>query len=264
MESDFSKDKWTGVTAPLVEPDELETWVLQEDERILVLNKPGWLVCHPSKNGPWSSLVGALREARDLDEVHLVARLDRETSGLVVLAKDKGMSRILQMAMSQRLVDKVYHAVLEGHLPVNVGETHTVDVPLVNDRKSLVHVKCKAQKGQGQSAISHFTPLKVGEKHSLVEVRIETGRKHQIRAHAEWLENRVVGDKIYGPDAEWFLKFTETGWTEEMAAALLHPRQALHCRGMVFNLEDSPKLTFEAPYPDDFHQLLEKLGFAWL
>ena len=261
MPADFSKDKWTGVTAPLVEPDELESWVLHEDERILVLNKPGWLVCHPSKNGPWSSLVGALREARGLDEVHLVARLDRETSGLVVLAKDKGMSRTLQMAMSKRLVDKVYHAVLEGQLPIGIGETHTVDTPLVNDRKSLVHVKSKAQKGQqGQSAISHFTPLKVGENHTLVEVKIETGRKHQIRAHAEWMGNRVVGDKIYGPDAAWFLKFTETGWTEEMAEALIHPRQALHCRSMTFNLEEAPQLNYEAPYPDDFKELLVHLA----
>ncbi|MEM9025356.1 MAG: RNA pseudouridine synthase, partial [Verrucomicrobiota bacterium] len=208
-------EKWVGESAPLVEPEELESWILEEDERLLVLNKPGWLVCHPSKNGPWSSLVGALREARNLDQVHLVSRLDRETSGLVILAKDSGMGSVLQGAMAQRKVEKRYHAVLEGILPVIVGEKLTVDVPLVNDRKSLVHVKCKAQKGQqGSRAVSHFVPLEIGREYSLVEVLIETGRKHQIRAHAEWIGNRVVGDKIYGPDALWFLKFTETGWTD--------------------------------------------------
>lgn len=255
-------DKWVGKDAPLVEPQELESWILHEDERILVLNKPGWLVCHPSKNGPWSSLVGALREARNLDQVHLVSRLDRETSGLVILAKDAGMGSKLQTAMAQRKVDKRYHTVLEGKLQVGIGERLTVDVPLVNDRKSLVHVKCKAQKGQqGSKAISHFTPIEFGEMHTLAEVEIETGRKHQIRAHAEWLGNRVVGDKIYGPDALWFIKFTETGWTDEMAEALLHPRQALHCSRMVFHLENSETLEFQAPFTPDFKVLLQRLGF---
>ncbi|MGB0370017.1 MAG: RluA family pseudouridine synthase [Opitutales bacterium] len=255
-------EKWVGETAPLVNPEELETWILHEDERILVLNKPGWLVCHPSKNGPWSSLVGALREARNLDQVHLVARLDRETSGLVILAKDSGMSSILQTAMAKRVVKKHYHAILEGTLPVGIGERHTVDIPLVNDRKSLVHVKCKAQKGQqGSKAISHFTPIEEATGHTLVHVNIETGRKHQIRAHAEWLENRVVGDKIYGPDALWFIKFTETGWTPEMAEALTHPRQALHCSRMTFNLEGQDPLEFSAPFPSDYLGLLSKLGF---
>ena len=83
-----------------ISPEEMRTWVLFEDERLFVLNKPGDIVCHPSKDGPWSSLVGAAREYLGLPTVHLVFRLDRETSGVVVLAKDASpMTRLLVLAL---------------------------------------------------------------------------------------------------------------------------------------------------------------------
>jgi 23S rRNA pseudouridine1911/1915/1917 synthase len=100
--------------ARIIEPPELASWILHEDERLLVVNKPGDVVCHPSKHGPWSSLVGAAREHLGLDRVHLVFRLDRETSGVVVLAKDPRMASRLQTAMQDRRVGKRYLAVLTG------------------------------------------------------------------------------------------------------------------------------------------------------
>src|SRR5215207_10406103 len=100
----------------MIVPEEVPSWIVYEDERLLVVNKPGDLVCHPSKAGPWSSLVGALREYTNLPTVHLVFRLDRETSGVVVLAKDTAMASRLQVAMQQRKVGKSYRAVLTGHL----------------------------------------------------------------------------------------------------------------------------------------------------
>ncbi|MCH2156955.1 MAG: RluA family pseudouridine synthase [Opitutales bacterium] len=255
--------RWFETEAPLVDPEELNTWILHEDDNLLVINKPGWLVCHPSKKGPWSSLAGAVREQWQMDQVHMVARLDRETSGLVIFAKHPKAARRYQMAMSQRRVEKTYFALLAGRMSLELNDRLTVDIPLVRDRKSLVHVKVKAQKGQqGQRATTYFMPRAYGERSTWVEIGLETGRKHQIRAHAEWMGHSVIGDKIYGPDANWFLEFIDSGWTPEMAAALIHPRQALHCARMHFLFEDGEERDFEAPLTEDLVELLKREGIA--
>jgi 23S rRNA pseudouridine1911/1915/1917 synthase len=210
----------------MIAPDEVPRWIVYEDARLLVVNKPGDVVCHPSKAGPWSSLVGALREYSGLPTVHLVFRLDRETSGIVVLAKDAKMASRLQTAMMERKVGKVYLGVLTGELAAPV----TVDQPLGDDITSPVFVKSAVvAAGEGQPSVTHFTPLKTGGGFTLARIVTDTGRKHQIRAHAQWLGHSLVGDKIYGPDARLYLDFIDHGWTPQLAERLLLPRQALHC-----------------------------------
>lgn len=212
--------------ARLIAPEELRSWIVYEDTRLIVIAKPGDVVCHPSKAGPWSSLVGAVRELTRLETVHLIFRLDRETSGLVVLAKDPKMARRLQMAMQERKVGKRYQAILTGAL----REAVTVDQPLGDDVASPVFVK-SAVRADGRRSVTHFAPEAVSRDgaFTLVNVVTETGRKHQIRAHAQWLGHSIVGDKIYGPDDRLYLDFIDSGWTERLAEKLLLPRQALHC-----------------------------------
>ena len=231
----------------MIAPDELPTWIIHEDERLLVLSKPGDVVCHPSKAGPWSSLVGAVREYTQLPTVHLVFRLDRETSGVIVLAKDSRMASRLQKAMQAHRVGKRYQAVVCGEL----RDAVTVNQPLGPDVRSPVFIKSAVGTGPGsQSAVTRFKPIATANGFTLVEVVLETGRKHQIRAHAQWLGYPVVGDKIYGPSDRCYLDFIDHGWTPALAEKLLLPRQALHCAEINLNSAGRP-MVFRAPLPDD-------------
>ena len=238
----------------MIAPDELPSWIIYEDEKLLVVNKPGDVVCHPSKAGPWSSLVGAAREYTALPTMHLVFRLDRETSGVVVLAKDPATASRLQVAMQRRRVGKIYLAVLTGQL----SGPATVDQPLGDDLSSPVYFK-SAVCAEGQAAVTHFTPLAAAGGFTLARVVTESGRKHQIRAHAQWLGHSLVGDKIYGPDARLFLEFIDHGWTEALAARLLLSRQALHCASIDLHPANWPQ-TFTAPPPEDFAEFCRSHG----
>lgn len=238
----------------MIDSSELPGWVVHEDDRLLVVNKPGDVVCHPSKAGPWSSLVGAAREYTGLPTMHLVFRLDRETSGIVVLAKDARMASRLQSAMQERRVNKRYLVILTGELSSPV----TVDQPLGDDQASPVFVKSTVRP-DGKQAITRFEPLSAAQGFTLARVHLETGRKHQIRAHAQWLGLTVVGDKIYGPDARLYLDFIDRGWNEDLAARLLLPRQALHCAEIDLGPAGITP-AFSAPLPADLRTFCETRG----
>jgi 23S rRNA pseudouridine1911/1915/1917 synthase len=262
--------------ARLIAPEEFRSWVIHEDERLLVVDKPGDVVCHPSKHGPRSSLVGAAREHAGLDTIHLVFRLDRETSGIVVLAKDPRTAARLQTAMQNRRVGKGYLALLTGRLPGPVR----VDQPLGDDTASPVFIKT-AVVSDGRPAVTHFAPMSVGARRTgraagtgtepgspgaapmaeftLARVITETGRKHQIRAHAQWLGHPLVGDKIYGPDARCYLDFIDRGWTPELAGRLLLPRQALHCARIDLRAAGFPAV-FSAPLAGDLRDFCAAHG----
>ncbi|MBC2607672.1 RluA family pseudouridine synthase [Pelagicoccus albus] len=241
----------------LVTPEELEDWILQNDDHVLLVNKPALLVCHPSKNGPWSSLAGACREYTQSDRSHLVSRLDRETSGIVLFAKHRLKSRHLQMALERRKVSKTYLAILEGEL----SEETLVDAPLGPDTQSIVHSKNTVKRdGRRQDAQTRYTPLFSNGRYTLAKVDPITGRKHQIRAHALHIGHHIVGDKLYGPDEGLFLDFIEDGWTDKMAQILPLNRHALHAYRMVFELETGTE-TYIAPLTADLIEFCEqKLG----
>lgn len=243
----------------IVSPEELRAWILYEDEHLLVVNKPGNLVCHPSKNGPFSSLAGAAREYLGLERIHLVHRLDRETSGLVMMAKNRKYARITQMAFQNRRVHKTYLAIVEGEWT----EPVTVRQPLARDLESPVYVKQTVRKSNSsQDAETEFIPLYSSNGYTFVEVLPRTGRKHQIRAHALWLGHPVVGDKIYGRDDTLYLEFVEHGWTDRLEAALPLRHQALHARSLEFRVEGFER-TFVAPPGEEMRRfLVSRLGLS--
>ena len=242
-------------TAPLVDPRELGNWIVFEDEKLLVIDKPGWLVVHPSKNGPWSSLAGAVREGRGLETIRFVYRLDRETSGVIILAKDEATGTRLGKAVLKRRLGKAYVVLLEGGLTGPV----TVNQPLGPDPTANVTVKSRvvaAGTEGAQEAATIFHPLVTRGGHTLAGVELITGRKHQIRAHAEWLGNRVVGDKLYGPDSSLYLEFAIKGWTERHSSLLPITRQALHCAAMDLRPAGMDYL-LRAPWPKDLARFAE-------
>jgi 23S rRNA pseudouridine1911/1915/1917 synthase len=239
-----------------MEPREIQAWILHEDDEVIVVNKPGDVVCHPSKAGPWSSLAGAVREYAGLAAAHLAFRLDRETSGVVVFAKNPVVAGRLQKSLRLRQAGKAYLAIMTGELPRPV----TVDQPLGDDERSLVFAKSAVRAG-GQPAVTHFTPLSSGGGFTLVRVVTETGRKHQIRAHAQWLGMPLAGDKIYGPDAGCFLDFIDGGWTPALAEKLLLPRQALHCAEIDMRAAGLDRV-FSAPLPADMRAFCEARGIT--
>ncbi|MGB0744505.1 MAG: RluA family pseudouridine synthase [Opitutales bacterium] len=245
-----------GEEAPLVDPDEFPDWILSEDENLLIINKPGWLVCHPSKNGPMSSLVGVVREYTGSEKLHLVARLDRETSGLVIFAKRPSVARKFQMAIQNRIVKKVYIAILEGELK----DREQVDASIARRRGGPVVVKSEVSKDRmAQSAVTCFEPICTAQGFTLCRVLPETGRKHQIRVHAEHIGHRVVGDKIYGPDETLYIEFIENGWTERLEQMLPLKRQALHCHRYDFEFPEGT-VSFTAPLLKDMESFRQSNG----
>ncbi len=238
----------------LIDAAELGAWMLRQDEDALALNKPGDVVCHPSKAG------------LGLEKAHLVFRLDRETSGIVLFAKHERAASRLQRAMQDGRIRKTYLAVLVGELRSADGVSGDgavlVDQPLGDDEASPVFVKTRVRP-DGKAARSRFLPMASAGGFTLAEVRIETGRKHQIRAHAQWLGFPVVGDKIYGPDARCYLEFIDHGWTPALAERLLLPRQALHCARIALegNAAGLGGQVWRAPLAEDLRGFVrERMG----
>jgi len=238
----------------MITPEELPAWIIHEDLDTLAVNKPGLVVCHPSKHGPWSSLIGAAREYTGLARLHMPSRLDRETSGVVALAKSAEMGSRMQRAIQRRRVEKSYVAVLRGSL----SETVTVEEPIGPHPDSRVAIR-RAVCANGQPALTAFEPVRALRGHTLVRVRPHTGRLHQIRVHAEWLGHPVAGDKIYGGDETLFLEFIERGFTDRLREALPLPRQALHAERLAFDLVDETR-AYEAPLTPDLANWIESLS----
>ena len=185
---------------------ELRGWILHEDDRLLVIDKPALVLCHPSKNGPWSSLIGACRDYTGLATLHMPSRLDRETSGVVVFAKDREMGSMLQRAIEHRQVKKSYMAIVKGVFT----EPVTVDQPIGLEGSGVVHIR-QWVRPDGAAAVTAFEPRQWREGYTLVDVRPFSGRMHQIRVHAAWLGHPIVGDKIYGPDPQFFQSLQAIG-----------------------------------------------------
>jgi len=210
---------------------------------------------HPTKPGAVRTLWGELKnllafEIANGGQVSIVNRLDRETSGLVLVAKNASAARRFGLMMQEQRIAKEYLAIVWGWPG---WESKTVDAPLVRQgvhSPSPIWLK-QAIHPLGASARTHFVVEKrftrgaAKDRFSIVRAVPKTGRTHQMRVHLASLGHPIVGDKIYGPDEKLYLEFIETGWTPELASKLLLPRHALHSAGLEI---DGERWTNDLPH----------------
>jgi len=230
--------------------------VLYEDEAMLVIDKPAGMLVHPAGVRIDNTVIGILRERYGDAQLDLAHRLDRETSGLLLLSRTAEAGRRLKAAFMHRQVAKTYLAVVRGQ---PAWDAECVDLPM-GDSRSNVRVR-QAVRPDGAVARTWFQKVRaLGNGHALLQANPETGRLHQIRVHLEALGMPLVGDKIYGSEGEAFLQFRETGLTPELLLQLGHWRHALHAHGLsVPHPLSGVRMEFVAPLPQDLLELIERL-----
>lgn len=235
--------------------------VIDETSEYIVVNKPAPLLVHPSVPGNPPSLLDGLQgllayEIATGATLSIINRLDRETSGLVLIAKNAASARRFSSAMQQRRVKKEYVALVHGWPE---SETFTVDAPLRRKGElvdSPVWVQQIVHPG-GKPSVTGFNVEERferpgGERFSRVRARPVTGRLHQIRAHLAHAGFPVVGDKIYGVGEDCYLEFIATGWTTELAKRLLMRRHALHSTSLRFEFPCGEVMQWSAPPPAEW------------
>jgi len=226
--------------------------VLSETEDYIVVNKPAPLLVHPSVPDNPPTLLDGIKDLLAYDiangaKLSIINRLDRETSGVVIVAKNKATARQFGIAMQEHKITKEYLALVHGAPKEN---KFTVKAPILRAgevEKSKIWVK-QIPHPDGKPSITKFELIEELKSFSLLKVRPETGRMHQIRVHSLHVNLPIVGDKIYGVNGNCYLEFIKNGWTKELESELILPRQALHCHRM--SLEGVGK--WEAPMPSSF------------
>jgi 23S rRNA pseudouridine1911/1915/1917 synthase len=235
-------------------PEPIPLYVIYEDPHIIVLNKPPGLVVHPAPGNFTGTLVNALLyhygslpslggEGTGRERAGIVHRLDKDTSGVIVVARTQEALRSLSMQFKNRVVKKSYIALVAGVIKKGSG---TIEVGLgrhVKERK-----KISTHTHQAREAITHFVVKERFQNATLVEVEIETGRTHQIRVHMAHIGYPVLGDRVYGGTK--VMKF----------AVETIPRQMLHAETLSLQHPDTGHpMTFIAPPPADMAEVINKL-----
>ncbi len=229
-------------------PEAIPLNVVFENDDILVVDKPAGMVVHPGAGHSTGTLVhAALAHAPELEGVGgvkrpgIVHRLDKNTSGLILMAKNDAAHRMLQDQFQERTVEKVYLALVDGKPPTPSGR---VEAPIGRDttqRKRMIVTS--AQKGR--AAVSEYRTLKKFSKHTYLEVKPFTGRTHQIRVHLAYLECSIAGDQVYG----------------RRRSTVPLKRHFLHAARLAIKLPGKgTKSTFEAPLPSELQTVLDSLN----
>ncbi|MBX2969885.1 MAG: RluA family pseudouridine synthase [Cyclobacteriaceae bacterium] len=224
--------------------------ILWEDNDFITVNKPPFLSTLEDRTDPVNLLALVRGYCETAQACH---RLDKDTSGLIVFAKNPEAYRHMSMQFEHRKVEKIYHAIVDG---VHDFKQHLVDAPILAAPDGIV----KISKRDGKPAQTYFTTLVAYRQHSLIECRPITGRMHQIRIHLSVLNASITGDEQYG-GKPLYLSAIKRGFnlkknTEEEP---LMKRMALHAKSLIFKSMKDEELTLDAPYPKDFQALIRQL-----
>lgn len=238
--------------------------ILFENDEVVVVNKPSGLIVHPDartqgdslsdwfiRHYPEAHYVGELQHTPSgevIERFGIVHRLDRETSGVVILVKSQTSFLNIKSQFQNRTIEKMYNAFVFGHFKESEGE---IDRPIGRSSKNFrLWSAQRGAKGTLREAVTLYKVLEQGrdtntnESLSYMEVCPKTGRTHQIRVHMKAINHQIVGDLLYAPTRPFVLGFE---------------RLALHARSITFNLLDKKKVTVEAPLPFDFEHALTSL-----
>ena len=222
--------------------------VVYQDHDIVVVDKPAGVAAHPSVGWDGPSVGGALlalgiemSTSGVAERQGIVSRLDVGTSGLMVLTKTEIAYSRMKQAFRDRVVDKTYHSLVQGHPDPSAG---TIDTPIA---RHLKHEYKFAVSLDGKPSVTHYKTLEAFAAGSLMEIELETGRTHQIRVHFAAFKHPLVGDTLYGCDAKLALRLgMERQWLHAMKLGFIHPTKGEY-------------VAFESSYPEDLTHALEVL-----
>ena len=237
--------------------------VVYEDDDLLAINKPPFVVVHPTARHHRNTVAMIMAAQRPNEELTLLHRIDRETSGVLLLAKTRAADRAVKLQFEERRdVDKRYLAIVWGSPE---WDAHRCELPLEPDAESPYRVQMRvAAPGRGQPSATTFEILgrrQRGERrYTLVRCTLHTGRQHQIRVHAQALGLPLVGDKLYGPDPALHARGADGELTAEDLELLEHERQALHAAEIAIDHPTTgARLRLEAPLYADLQAFWDGL-----
>ena len=224
-----------------ITPEKMDLDIYYEDRDVIVVNKPRGMVVHPAPGHLSGTLVnGLMAHCKDLSGINgvlrpgIVHRIDKDTSGLLMAAKNDYAHEKLSQQLSNKTVTRKYKAIVHGVIPHDVG---TIDAPIGRDPKDRQKM---AIVDNGKHAVTHFRVLERFSQYSLIECELETGRTHQIRVHMKYIGHPLAGDPKYGPKKTLNIE-----------------GQALHAEVLGFiHPRTEEYLEFKAPLPDDFSRIL--------
>ncbi|NRD78448.1 RluA family pseudouridine synthase [Bacillus sp. BRMEA1] len=213
--------------------------IIYEDDYLLVVNKPAGMSTIPSREHPTGSLANALigfyEQLKLQATAHIVTRLDRDTSGIVLVAKHRHVHHLFSKSQRSGEVKRIYEAFAEGRI---ASETNTVDAPIGRNPDSIIE---REVRHDGQNAITHYRVLARLRDFTYLELKLETGRTHQIRVHMSYIGHPLLGDDLYG------------------GSLAKIKRQALHCKHIHFiHPFTYEEMSFTAPLPDDMKNILKE------
>jgi len=240
--------------AARVDPQALPLDVVYEDRALWVINKPAGLTVHPGAGNPTHTLQNALLaldpQLALVPRAGLVHRLDKDTSGLIVVARTVEAHARLVAALAAREIERRYLAVCTGVMTAG----RTVDEPIGRHRSQRTRMSVRSD---GRAAVTHLRVVRRFRAHTLVQAQLETGRTHQIRVHLAHIGHPVVGDPVYGGR----LRIPKAASPELRAVLGAFRRQALHAAHLALTHPTSGReLAFEAPLPDDMRGLVDALA----
>ncbi|WP_040210751.1 RluA family pseudouridine synthase [Clostridium polynesiense] len=223
-----------------IEPEKMPLSIVYENEDILVVNKPPYMVCHPTRSHQSGTLANGVlyyfKETNQSCIVRLVNRLDMNTSGLVIIAKNQYAHMFLSREMQGDSFRKKYKAIVHGKMEQKSG---TLDLPIYRPTEDSIK---RIVDHRGQRSVTHYKVLEAAEKLSLVELELETGRTHQIRVHLSYIGHPIAGDTLYGIEGEDLIE-----------------RQALHAYEVEFpDPKTSQPIILTVDIPEDMKELLRK------